>query len=54
MRALIPDEQLLACDSIVWETERVVIEVSSTRSTAACPCCGQLSERIHSRYVRTM
>ncbi len=54
MRAILPDERSLDCNSIAWETKRVVIEVSSTRSTAACPCCGQLSERVHSRYVRTL
>ena len=34
--------------------EAMVILARTTAPTAACPACGQVSSRVHSRYTRTL
>ena len=41
-------------ERIVEEAGAVAIEAAPTASGATCPGCGRASERVHSRYVRTM
>ncbi len=41
-------------ERIVEEEGVVAIEAAPTASGASCPNCGHASERVHSRYVRTM
>lgn len=36
------------------EGEVTVITVRAAASEAACPSCGALARRVHSRYVRTL
>lgn len=54
IRTFLPDKRSLQCDSVAWEVDRVVIAISSIRSSAACPRCSHSSEHIHSRYVRKL
>jgi transposase len=41
-------------ERIVEGGEGVAVEARPTATKAACPDCGQTSERVHSRYVRTL
>ncbi len=54
VRALLPAETALSCDSVQWNGNKITVAVSSIASSSVCPCCGHLSERIHSRYVRRL
>ncbi|GHC72934.1 ISL3 family transposase [Streptomyces cinnamoneus] len=44
----------IAIDSIDTDDESVVIRARAQGLTAACPSCGVLSGRVHSRYVRRL
>jgi transposase len=41
-------------DEVVLDTNRLILVLSSTQLTAACPYCSCLSARVHSRYTRTL
>jgi transposase len=41
-------------ERIVEEDGTIAIEAAPTASGATCPGCGCASERVHSRYVRTV
>ena len=44
----------LAIESIKTEADKLWIDARPLGMTAACPVCGTLSTRIHSRYRRTL
>jgi transposase len=44
----------LAIESIETESDTLRIGATSVSTTAACPVCGTVSARIHSRYRRTL
>jgi transposase len=41
-------------DDLVWTPTTAVALLVSTAPTALCPCCGTTSDRVHSRYRRTV
>lgn len=45
-----PDQLHLLCLRV--ERQQIVAVVCASASQAPCPCCGQMSERVHSRYIR--
>ena len=51
---LLPDTKHLRFDSFTVEAESLTIVVTSTQTEAVCPGCSQPSERVHSRYQRTV
>jgi transposase len=58
LATLAPQFLLLPADMRVEEVEidkhRLLLVLSSTQLTAACPYCSCLSTRLHSRYMRTL
>jgi len=48
----LPDGIVIA--SVHAETSQVIVHVICCRPTAACPLCGQLSQRVHGDYERTV
>lgn len=52
--ALLPDGKHLRCDAVERSADAVTITVSGVAAVACCPTCGRASERIHSRYERTL
>jgi transposase len=56
LQCLLPRPSLLRLHSYEMDLEShdLTLSVSSTRSAAKCPLCGDLSERVHSRYQRTL
>lgn len=56
LTCLLPDPGVLELMDIavVAEETRVEMTLAVTQKAAACPQCGQLATRIHSRYVRTV
>lgn len=38
----------------VLEDEKIIVYAKSNRKSAICPCCGETSKNIHSKYVRTL
>lgn len=55
-KSLLPDSDVLRLDhyELDPETHQLTLSVSSTQTTAQCPLCGGLTQRIHSRYERTL
>ena len=51
---LLPATDLLHLDSITSESDRITLVASTVQPRVACPLCGHSSERIHSRYTRTL
>ncbi len=51
---LLPDPASLSLESIRVENGTIVLATRTATPSAACPCCGHLSERVHSRYRRTL
>ncbi len=51
---LLPHLRGLRIDGVAHTGERIIIDISPTRRTAACPVCGRRSAQIHSRYQRTL
>jgi transposase len=41
-------------EEVLLDKNRLMLVLSSTQSSAACPSCSSLSARVHSRYVRTL
>jgi transposase len=54
VRTLLPDARALCCESIQWDGQRITVVVRSVSVGSPCPCCGKVSERIHSRYLRRL
>ena len=56
LHCLLPSLHLLHLDSydLLLSEHRLTLSLTSTQTQAACPICGQLSHRVHSRYERTL
>ena len=52
--SLLPDPSCLTLEAIRPEGDGVVIAARTRTKTARCPLCGRASERVHSRYLRTL
>ncbi len=50
---ILPDLSDLIIEQ-VSVTNEVMISVRSTCSTASCPCCGSICQRVHSHYTRSL
>ncbi len=53
MPTILPDPTYLNVDQIRLEADTITLAVAGKDERAPCPLCGQLAERVHSRYVRT-
>jgi transposase len=51
---LLPPEAGLVVSSVAITPDLIAIAAQCERPAAPCPCCGALSHRVHSRYVRTI
>ncbi len=51
---LLPKFSGLRLDNIAIDAETVSLSVASTRPSAACPICENVSGRLHSHYLRTV
>jgi transposase len=51
---LLPDPAELCLDRLISEANSITIVVAAARSTASCPNCQHPSQRVHSRYVRSL
>jgi transposase len=52
--ALLPDPKSLALDNIAVQEGIITFYIHTTTAMVACPDCGCCSERVHSRYQRTL
>jgi transposase len=52
--ALLPDPKALTLENIVVREGIITFHIGTTTAIAACPDCGSCSERVHSRYQRTL
>jgi transposase len=52
--ALLPDSARLTLQDVLFNGERITVIAQAIGSRSACPQCGQLSTRVHSRYTRTL
>jgi transposase len=43
-----------AADEAASDDERTFVKIHATSAIGACPCCGMMSERVHSRYDRRL
>jgi transposase len=53
----IPDPvilQTLCINQLKYEDNTVIVSADTSSASARCPCCHQLSHRVHSRYHRTL
>lgn len=51
---LSPNLAELHLDGFEVEARSIMIQVAARRPVARCPSCGQVSDRVHSRYTRTL
>lgn len=51
-KLLLPDLAGLELTTIAVDEQMIVLELRLVTSQAACPTCGVLSDRVHSRYTR--
>jgi transposase len=51
---ILPDPEKLDLTSLQAEAGRITLAACTTAPEARCPLCGQPSQRIHSRYLRTL
>ena len=51
---LLPSVSELCLEQILSTPDLITMEVRTCRSTAACPTCASVSDRVHSRYLRTI
>jgi len=51
---LLPDASHLRFDTLTVEADLLTVEVTSIQSEVTCPRCAQPSQRVHSRYQRTL
>lgn len=56
LQSLLPSPSLLRLDSQELRTgdHHLTLHLCSTQTMVPCPLCGQLTQRIHSRYERTL
>ena len=56
LQYLLPSFHLLRLDSyeVLPSEHQLRLNLTSTQTEVACPLCGQLSHRVHSRYERTL
>lgn len=56
LQCLLPSHSLLCLNSyeIDMDSHRLTLSVSSTQTVGRYPLCGGLTQRIHSRYQRTL
>ncbi len=51
---LSPSPTELHLDGFEVEAHSIIIQIATKRAVAACPSCGAFSDRVHSRYTRTL
>jgi len=51
-KLLLPDLAGLELTNITVDAQTIILEMRIATNQAACPTCGVLSERVHSRYTR--
>lgn len=51
---LSPSPTELHLDGFEVDARSITIQIATKRTVAPCPSCGQFSDRIHSRYTRTL
>ena len=51
---LVPQNQLFRLDHMDLSSREIILEMTSTRSNAACPDCGTASFHVHSSHPRTL
>jgi transposase len=51
---LLPDATHLRLDTFTVQADLLTVEVTSIQSEVICPSCDQPSQRVHSRYQRTL
>src|SRR5690348_9289247 len=51
---LLPDPDRFCLEHIACTADTMTITITSGQTTACCPLCSHLSNRIHSRYRRTL
>lgn len=51
---LLPATGLLNVDSVIPADNVITLDASTIRTRVNCPACGHSSERVHSRYTRTV
>jgi transposase len=51
---LLPDPKCLRLDRCVMEQQSICLVVTTSQPSAPCPGCHQPSQRVHSRYRRTL
>jgi transposase len=52
--ALLPDAKLVQLDYLAPDTASITLVVTTIRAAIPCPDCARLTQRVHSRYVRTV
>src|SRR5689334_10158161 len=50
---LFPPDVGLSITAVTVTPNAIAFAAITTAPTALCPCCAQLSDRVHSRYTRT-
>jgi transposase len=53
-RTILPDTKTLKLLHVCAGGESITLAARTTSAKARCPVCGALSQRVHSRYVRTL
>src|SRR3989442_4902358 len=51
---LLPNHSGLRVDSIIATGDTITLTITTIAPCASCPLCGKPSDRIHSRYRRTL
>ena len=51
---LLPDPTLVQLDYLTADATGITLVMSTRRPQVACPACGQLTHRVHSRYRRVV
>ena len=54
LEAILPQHPGLVVSSWKVEDKKVKVCLRSSRCSSICPSCGSVSERVHSRYVRSI
>lgn len=53
-RTILPDTETLTLLYVCTSGQSITLAARTTSAQARCPVCGTLSQRVHSRYVRTL
>jgi transposase len=51
---LLPSPSEVSLEQLFSDADLMTIVVRACRSSAACPACSHVSDRVHSRYIRTI